>query len=112
MYFEEKVYEYDGATLPNGYLEEEDDNEYDPNAVKVILTNSQGERVHVGYVPKELCLEVRDMKSRYDVRVLPTIEKGKYKIATYDDMGEEKVQTLTEDYEISVCLTFWEKVAE
>ena len=51
------------------------------------------------------------MKSRYDVRVLPTIEKGKYKIATYDDMGEEKVQTLTEDYEISVCLTFWEKVA-
>ncbi|MDM5213249.1 hypothetical protein QUF94_17780 [Peribacillus sp. NJ4] len=111
-YFEERVYEYGGQPLPKGYLESEDSNEYDKNAIKVLLTNLDGEKIHIGYVPKELCLEIRSLKEKYETYVAPTLEKGKYKMALYDEFGEEKVKTYTDEYEIKLSLSFWETLPE
>lgn len=111
-YFEERVYEYGGHPLPKGYLENENENEFDQNAIKVFITNLKGDKIHIGYVPKELCLDIRNLKGKYEVYVAPILEKGKYKIALYDEFGDEKVKTYTDGYEINLSLSFWETLPE
>lgn len=111
-YFEERVYEYGGHPLPKGYLENDDNNEYDQNAIKVFITNLNGDKIHAGYVPKELCLEVRNLREKYELYVAPTLEKGKYKMALYDEFGDEKVKTYTDEYEINLSLSFWQQLPD
>src|SRR5699024_2895297 len=47
-------FEFEGQRLLNAIdLVKEPYNEYDPNAIKVMMFDAYGERNHIGYVPKE-----------------------------------------------------------
>ena len=66
-------------------LEEEPDNQYDPNAVKVIIDN-----VHVGYVKKGSCSHVKKLIREDKINsICAEIYGGKYKVV-YSDYDEEK----------------------
>jgi hypothetical protein len=106
-YFDEKIYEYNGCSLPKGYLEDDEDYPHDPNAVKVYLSNLKGRRLHIGYVPNDLSLEIKNLKSQYITCVTPSIRKGKYKMTTYDNKTDKyKIRTHNDVYEIEISLMF------
>jgi len=107
----EKVYEYSGRELPPAYLEHEDTNPYDPNAIKILVEDLNGNKFHIGYVPKELCKEIRDMESRFKPLLALTLDGGKYKKPGYDDYeDEDKIITGTDEYKVKAYLSFWENV--
>ena len=112
-YFGEPIYEYGGCSIPKGKIEEENDNPYDKNATKVFISNLNGDYIHIGYVPKELCKEIREMKGKYEYYVATSLEGGKYKIATDDEYGEEKVKVFNDkEYGIKLCVSFWKGLPE
>ncbi|MFE8061648.1 hypothetical protein [Priestia aryabhattai] len=112
-YFEEPIYEYGGCSLPKAMIEEENNNPYDEYAIKVFISNLNGDFIHIGYVPKELCEEIREMKGQYDHYVVASLEGGKYKMATYDEYGEEKVKVFNDkEYGIELCVSFWEELPQ
>lgn len=106
-YFSDKIYEISGGLEGCG-LEREDDNQYDPNALKVLIKDLNGETHHIGYVPKEHCTQIRELMDHYKMLVASSIVGGKYKIADYDDMGDEKVFTKNSPYGLDLHISFWE----
>ena len=73
-----KVYELSG-TIEGVSLEKEDDNEYDRNAIKVMLKVAGGEVHHIGYVPKEYCEKLRELMNKDRLNYKAVIVGGRYK---------------------------------
>ncbi|WP_425203671.1 hypothetical protein [Priestia megaterium] len=112
-YFGHPIYEYGGCSIPKGKIEEENDNPYDKNALKAFISNLNGDYIHIGYVPKELCEEIREMKSKYEHYVAAGLEGGKYKMADFDENGDEKIKIYNDkEYGIELCVSFWEELPE
>lgn len=84
----------------NGYIkiEREPDNEYDKNAVKIVLK----EYGRIGYVPKSQNVEVaKILEEKENISFKMEITGGKYKLWDGDEM-----ETDEEDYEISITLVY------
>lgn len=106
-YFTDRIYELSTESIPACILEKEDDNEYDSNAIKVLVGNKDDELYHIGYVPKEHCKEIRQLMSQYRVLTGSTIYGGKYKYVDFDDYGEEKVIIDSTEYGLHLSISFW-----
>ena len=89
-----KVYRYWFNNINTVELVPEPDNRVDPNAIKVVL-----EGVHVGYVPRELCLAVAEkLQQGYMPKV--KVRGGPYKY-----VSDGRVNQSRAEYEIIVSLS-------
>lgn len=102
--FDERIYELNYESLPTCKLVKEDDNKYDPNAIMVIIKDIYGVDHHIGYVPREHCLKVREVMDKHEIEIMNTITGGKYKIVDYDDYGEEKVRTRSIPFGLNIFI--------
>lgn len=71
-------------------FEEEPTNQYDKNALKVIITNSANKKFHIGYVPKEIAKLIQ--KSKLLNCILPRLKYINFKnidniIVEFDILG-------------------------
>lgn len=103
------VYEISTESLPDTRIIKEDNNQFDKNALMVYISDFKGVYHHIGYIPKERCIEIREMMDKYKVLIGSSISGGKYKDIDYDDYGNEKVKTFNSDYGIDLSISFWEK---
>src|SRR5699024_4677557 len=71
--FGEKVYQYELESLYLARLEDEPDNKYDKNAIKVNLHDNEGNHYFVGYVPKELTQEIKKLRNEYHYYVATSL---------------------------------------
>ena len=78
------IYKYDIAD-EEALLVPEPTNEYDPNAIKVMIGD-----IHVGYVPKDETIEVSEILKKEVIEVICRFTYGPYKIIEddYDDMTD------------------------
>lgn len=83
------------------------DNEFDKNAIKVIV-NLDGREFHVGYVPKEQNIEVgKLLDSDSIINILTDFVGGKTKSADYDYEKDKDVIVITElTLGVSITLLF------
>lgn len=89
-----RVYRYWLNNLRTVELVPEPDNPHDPNAIKVML-----EGVHVGYVPRDLCLAVAEkLQQGYMPKV--KVRGGPYKY-----VSDGRVNQSRAEYEITVSLS-------
>lgn len=105
-YFDDRVYELYAESLNSCIIEKEDDNKYDSNALKITVEDYEGNYHHIGYVPREHCVEIRKLMNGYRMVVGNTITGGKYKEVDYD---EEKVVIKEKDYGLQISVSFWEE---
>ncbi|MDT2782776.1 HIRAN domain-containing protein [Vagococcus fluvialis] len=96
-----KTYKYEGFFTTDFHLLPEPMNEFDSNAVKVLIND-----YHVGYVPKEIASELQPLlinKSiNYKTKGMVSIIGGPYKDFDY---LEDKVVTIKNDFGFEVNLT-------
>lgn len=107
----DKVYEITDS-LSGCIIEKEDDNPYDENALRVMVSDVDGTYHHIGYVPREYCVEIRDLMESYRMLIGNTITGGKYKQVVYDDYGNEKVKVFDSEYGLNLSVSFWENQNE
>lgn len=103
-----RTYELSSESFPDVYLEKEDTNEFDPNAIKVVIKDAYGGLHHIGYVPARLCKEVRALMKEYRMIVASSIIGGRYKDIDIDEYGNERVRTFTSNYGVKIHLSFWD----
>ena len=99
----EKIYKYffsvsDIKLLPDM------DNEYDKNAIKVIING-----IHVGYIPKGKCSHVKNLIENEKIhRISADIYGGDYKLLSciYSELGKETytLHKSTSQFEIELCI--------
>lgn len=93
----DRIYQYDFSGL-KAELVPEPENEYDPNAVKVMVNGIQ-----VGHVKKGSCSRVKNlMKSPDFVRIDIEISGGKYKEIVENDEGKMRVIKEERPYYVDV----------
>lgn len=82
---DEKIYEI--IFSPNSIeLVEEPENEYDSNAIKVIIDD-----IHVGYIKKGSCSHIKNLLTSNKIaKITADIHGGKYKYI-YSEYDEEKM---------------------
>lgn len=108
----EKIYEYEGSSILFGELEDEPENEYDPNAIKVNLVDDGGNRYFIGYVPKELTLKIKELREEYPHYVATSLLGGKYKMQEYNDYGEDVIVKGEDEYGIELSVSFWRQMPD
>lgn len=98
---DEKIYQFE--FYPSKVeLVEEPDNEYDKNAIKVIIDN-----VHVGYIKKGSCSHIKKLIREDKIKnISAEIKGGKYKIIYDDNEFEDKPKYLLEkdSHEIGISI--------
>ncbi len=93
---DESIYQYEFGIL-KAKLEPEEDNEHDPNAVKVIISG-----VHVGYIPKEKSAHIKELVEAGKIRsVKADIKGGNYK---YYDSEEETLSKYEREFSIELTI--------
>lgn len=99
---DEKIYEIIFSPTDIKLIEEPE-NEYDPNAIKVLIDN-----VHVGYIKKGSCSHIKKLLASGKIKkITADIHGGKYKYI-YNEYDEEKmddvirVTTGDSDYFVSI----------
>ena len=86
-YYDEKVYEYEDVDC-QVKLEPEPTNEYDPNAVKVLIAVPDGNRwYHVGYVPKKETALAKELIAN-NAKLTGEYSGAKYKTLVESSDGE------------------------
>lgn len=101
---DEKIYQLIFSPL-SVQLIEEPENEYDPNAIKVIIDN-----VHIGYIKKGSCSHVKKLIRENKIRnISADIYGGKYKLVSsnYDSYTDKESFTLESgntDFFVSIQL--------
>ena len=108
----EKVYQYELESLYLARLEDEPDNKYDKNAIKVNLHDNEGNHYFVGYVPKELTQEIKKLRNEYHYYVATSLRGGKYKKQDWNNEGNEVIVTGTDEYKIEMSISFWKELPE
>src|SRR5699024_8114311 len=108
----EKVYQYELESLYLARLEDEPDNKYDKNAIKVNLHDNEGNHYFVGYVPKELTQEIKKLRNEYHYFVATSLSGGNYKKRDWDNEGNEVIVTGTDEYKIEMSISFWKQLPE
>lgn len=101
FYDGDKIYQTD-FIFDKATLEEEPDNAYDPNAVKVLIDG-----VHVGYIKKGSCSHVKKLIHNGKIHGIDAdLHGGKYKIIReyYDDDEDDFIKEI-EEYESDYFLT-------
>lgn len=95
----EKVYQY--LFYPGKVeLVEEPTNEFDPNAIKVIIDN-----VHVGYIKKGSCSHIKNLLSNGNIKTLDAeIVGGKYKVYFEDDDAPGGYELVKDENHIGIIL--------
>lgn len=79
-----RVYEYDFYGI-KARLEPEPDNQYDPNAVKVLIDD-----LHVGYIKSGSCTHILNIMSQNRIEKIDfEIGGGKYKFLGYDEYEDK-----------------------
>lgn len=100
-----KTYKYESFFTTNFQLIPEPLNEFDPNAIRVLIND-----YHVGYVPKEISLELQPLlinkNINYKTKGMVSIIGGPYKDFDY---LEDKVVTIKNDFGFEVNLTLLDK---
>ena len=92
------VYEYPVFNIPTVKLEHEPTNEYDPNAIKVLVEVGENESHHIGYIPSEELDLVNDWLNE-GLSYYVEIKGGKYKEVEYDlEQDKEIVSTINSNY--------------
>lgn len=82
------IFKYTGLST-NVQLLPDPDNEYDPNAIKVIADG-----IFIGHVPAKETAAVRDLLTSDDLKIGCSFHGGEYKILSEDyDTGKYKVET-------------------
>ena len=91
-YTDERIFKYI-PSFSSVRLEPDPDNEYDKNAIKVLLDD-----VHIGFVPKEKTTRVANILKR-DPVISCSLYGGPYKIIVedYDDEKEKEVYSIEKD---------------
>lgn len=94
----DKIYEYPEFEYLDISLVHEPTNEYDPNAIKVVVNLNETETYHIGYVPSEeidLVNEYLEKGLMYNL----VIKGGKYKDVEYDlEKDKDVVVVKNSDY--------------
>lgn len=94
---DERVYKYE-ETYCTASLEPDPDNEYDPNAIKVLANG-----VHIGYIKKGSTAHIKKlMDDGAIVSMIVTIIGGPYKTAYLND--DDRPRTKKSNYNFSVDL--------
>lgn len=106
--FGERIYEFHLESIPFCVMEKEDDNEYDKNAIKVMVGYNEHDLYHIGYVPREHCEQMRILMKQHRMVIDNRIIGGKYKYVDLDDYGEEKIYTDSTPYGLELYVSFWE----
>ena|SRR5690625_1235169 len=102
--FGERVYELYLESIPVCVLEKENDNEFDPNAIKVMIGMTEDDLKHVGYIPKEYCIEIKKLMNEYRILIGNTVIGGKYKQFPYGGDEMQKGQT---PFGLKLSVSFW-----
>lgn len=103
--YDERIYQYE-FNPKSVVLEEEPDNIYDSNAIKVIIDN-----VLVGYIKKGSCAHIKKLIKENKIQSISgEIHGGKYKVvlSDYDDEKDKEVYVLEKDetdYYASIYIT-------
>lgn len=109
-YYDEPVYEYYSESYPAQAIDYEPTNEFDPNAIKVLIGMDYDSLQHIGYIPKTDNTTIHDLANKYQFIMGSTIIGGKYKIVATDDNGEEKVRIINnKEYGARLTITFFEE---
>jgi len=90
----EKIYKYEIEDF-DAILQEEPENEYDKNAIKVVISG-----IHVGYIKKGSCSHIKKLIANGNIqRITARIYGGDYKMITcdYDFDKDKDVYTLEKD---------------
>lgn len=97
---DDRIYEFD-FTVNKVELIEEPTNEYDPNAIKVVIDD-----VHVGYIKKGSCSHVKKLMRENKIKNLEAdIHGGKYKCLEYDcDTDKYRVRRDTSDFFVDLYI--------
>lgn len=102
---DERIYQYDFFPV-SVQLVEDPDNEYDSNAIKVIIDN-----VHVGYIKKGSCSHIKNLLRHNKISsIAANISGGKYKYISSDydvdkDKGVYTMETGSVGYFISLDIS-------
>ncbi|MFS0751735.1 HIRAN domain-containing protein [Oceanobacillus sp. 1P07AA] len=107
-YYGEKVYQHSNSGFFTCIFEDEPDNEFDMNAIKVLVLDDEDEKHFVGYIPKELCSKIKELRSQYKIKIATGIVGGKFKLAKEDEEGEVKIYNGQDTYGLELHLSFWE----
>lgn len=97
----EKIYQFEFFPS-NVQLVEEPENEYDPNAIKVVIDG-----VHVGYIKKGSCSHVKKLINENKIlSISADISGGKYKmlVPNDDDYDSFRLDRGSSDFFITVYL--------
>lgn len=96
----DRIYELD-FIVNKVELIEEPTNEYDPNAIKVVVDD-----VHVGYIKKGSCSHVKKLMRENKIQKLEVdIHGGKYKLLEYDyDTDKYSISRNTNDFFVDLYI--------
>lgn len=100
----EEIYQY-YFNPHNVELIPEPDNQYDQNAIKVIIDN-----IHVGYIKKGSCSRIKNLINQNKVKKIDAdIYGGKYKIVEFDEYKDSYVLERDEtEYSVKIDLTVFD----
>lgn len=96
-----EVFEFEDVSVYREQIrfEEDPNNPFDPNAIKIYIrfTEEDPEEKHVGYVPKTMTSQTKDLLANQDVRrITGNVTGGRSKEAHYDAL-EDKETVITKD---------------
>lgn len=99
----EPVYKYSGYDTSNVTLEAEPDNEFDSNAIKVLIDDGL-----VGYLPKDIAAKMVNYvsDSRYDIKPRVEVVGGPYKEF---DIIEDKLISKKDDFNFLINIKVVDK---
>lgn len=105
---DQKYWRIVGEIIPNTFLIPEPSNEFDPNAIRVEVSDDEDDSptIVVGYLKKSIAKKVKKyLEDGYKVSCDSIIQGGKYKYLDDDEYGEEKVFIDEVDYSLALEIT-------
>lgn len=98
--YNQKIYKYGKLVIDYVQLLPDDENEYDKNAVKVLIGNEEDDLKFIGYVPKGKAKKVRTLLEDKEVVINAELYGGKFKYLDTDDEGEDVIENDFMEYKV------------
>lgn len=102
--YKRRVYELNRARITECYLIKEDNNKYDPNALMVWIRDIKGNEHHIGYVPREMCEEIRSFMNGMTLKVFCIVTGGRYKFVDSFGDNDKELFTSKDDYGLKIYI--------